>query len=99
MLMRLNDFESIERLFDRLDEMLKLVFSPYEIREYREFVDAGEYGLALETIVGIVVEEGKKIPLEALAVIEQISLDMQVMGVVERLRPFAATDSPKRSGT
>jgi hypothetical protein len=35
-----------------------------EVQEVREFIDVGEYGLAFETLCGIIVEEDKSISPE-----------------------------------
>lgn len=59
-----HDYQRIEKLFSQLLTLLAATFSDAEVSEVREFIDAGEYGLALETLVDIVLEEGKRISTE-----------------------------------
>lgn len=59
-----HDYQCIEKSFSQLLTLLAATFSDAEVSEVREFIDAGEYGLALETLVDIVVEEGKRISAE-----------------------------------
>ncbi len=61
--------------------MLKETFSASEIAEVREFIDAGEYGLALETTVDIFVEERKVAPQEIAVMIENLANAMQLTSV------------------
>jgi len=55
----MSDFLQIDSLFGEFLLILPCIFSDAEIAEVRQFVDVGEYGLALETAVDIVAEEGK----------------------------------------
>ena len=41
--------------------------------EVQEFIDVGEYGLALDTLVDIVDEEGKQVPLEVLSLVCELA--------------------------
>ncbi len=66
------DFQGIEDSFSQLMNFLVGVFSQSEIQEVQDFIDAGEYGLALETLVDIVNEEDKKISNEIVASILQL---------------------------
>lgn len=76
------DFQYIEQLLLKLLMLLTTVFSESEITEVQEFIDVGEYGLALETLVDIIDEEDKlvehdvqKLVLEAASA---MSLDKEV---------------------
>jgi hypothetical protein len=53
-------------------------FSPTERQEVAEFLDATEYGMALETISGILVEENKPIDVEVLHEIDELSRAMKL---------------------
>jgi hypothetical protein len=72
-------FEEIESLFSRLLTELQSVLSEAEQREVRHFLDVGEYGLALETLVGIFAEEKKEcaktVSLQVAEVASRISID------------------------
>lgn len=57
------DFQYIEKLFLQLLALLKFVFSDSESNEIKEFIDVGEYGLALQTLVDIIEEEDKQIQI------------------------------------
>ncbi|MBB3298564.1 MULTISPECIES: MafI family immunity protein [Rhizobium] len=52
-------FEEIELLFQGLMESAKSELSESECTEIQEYIDVGEYGLALRTAVAIYAEENK----------------------------------------
>lgn len=67
------DYQRVEELLSRLLALLAPTFSAEEILEVREFVEVGEYGLALETLVDIVIEESKRIPSEEVNLIYELA--------------------------
>ena len=77
-----HSYEQLERELTSLVGALSDVLSADEQREVVEFADAGEYGLALETLAGILVEEGKALPRSAF---RQISSLAESMGIVDRV--------------
>lgn len=84
----MSDFAIVESLFSRLLSALNGVFSVSEIAEVSEFVDVGEYGLALDTAVDIFVEE-RKVPEEHVIVLVQslaIALALPTAEYSDRLR-------------
>jgi len=63
--MESRDFAAIERqLYSILDE-LRDELSTAERTEVTEFMAVGEYGVALETLSGLLAEEDKAVPLAA----------------------------------
>lgn len=72
------DYQSIENMLLRLLGLLFEVFTDSEKSEVQDFIDAGEYGLALETLVDIVIEENKRIPRESLALVCELADVMQL---------------------
>jgi hypothetical protein len=74
----MTDYQHIEKLLIRLLDLLNTVFVASERKEIIEFIDVGEYGLALDTLVDIVDEENKKIPNEALILIKELAIAMQI---------------------
>ncbi len=72
------DYQYIEELLLRLLSLLLGVFSDSENHEVQVFIDAGEYGLALETLVDIVIEEDKKISSESFALVRKLASVMQL---------------------
>ena len=72
------DYLSIKKLLLRLLSLLLEIFTDSEKGEVQDFIDAGEYGLALETLVDIVVEEDKQIPCESLALVCELADVMQL---------------------
>jgi len=54
-----DEFQDIEKLLNRINESVKDAFQAAEIAEIQDFIDVGEYGVALETCVSIVEEENK----------------------------------------
>ncbi|MBI3560398.1 MAG: MafI family immunity protein [Gammaproteobacteria bacterium] len=74
--MKKEDYQHIEELLIRLLNMLVAIFSESELKEVQDFIDVGEYGLALETLVDIVAEENKKIPRAAIVLVKELSTAM-----------------------
>ncbi len=58
------DFQKIENLLSRLINSFEKNFNASEAQEVQDFIDVGEFGLALETLVDIICEEDKKISEE-----------------------------------
>lgn len=52
-------FDAIEALFSELIVTVKSDFTSSECCEVQDYIDVGEYGLALSTCVAIYAEEGK----------------------------------------
>ncbi|UGQ48738.1 MafI family immunity protein [Massilia endophytica] len=84
----MSDFAVVESLFCRLLSALNGVFSVSEIAEVSEFVDVGEYGLALETAVDIFVEEGKVAEDDVIVLVQSLANAMELPAAEysERLR-------------
>jgi hypothetical protein len=57
----MHNYTLLETKLNALLASLREDFTPAEMSEVREFIDAGEYGLALETICGIIAEEQKRV--------------------------------------
>lgn len=68
------DYKLIENLLVRLLSLLVCVFSDSEANEVQEFIDAGEYGLALDTLIDIIDEESKSISQEVVSLAKQLRL-------------------------
>ena len=62
--------QSVQQLLGRLVDAASSVFMEEEKQEVRELLDANENLLALETLVGIFVEERKTVPSEVLRLTE-----------------------------
>ena len=65
------------------DELRQLVrgiasFTPAERAEVEQFLGAGEYGVAFETICGVVKEEGRPVPDGLRPVIRQLAQRMEI---------------------
>lgn len=88
------DYQYIENLLVRLLGLLLEIFTDSEKGEVQDFIDAGEYGLALEALVDIVIEENKQIPGESFALVCELADVMQLDKKVfeEKLRGHV-TDS------
>ena len=67
-------------MLGRLLDAASSVFTEEEKQEVREFLDANENLLALETIVGIFVEEHKTVPSEVLHLAEEVINAMSIDG-------------------
>lgn len=78
-----NKYQKVEALLFKLLSLLTSVFNESEVKEVQHFIDVGEYGLALETLVGIVDEEDKRISIETSKLIYELvglmSMDKEVI--------------------
>jgi hypothetical protein len=63
--------DHVEILLHRVIEAASPPFSQDEKSEVQRFIDVNEYGIALETVVAIYVEEQKVANPEAVALIEE----------------------------
>lgn len=72
------DFVKLERLLSGLITSVSGVFSQEEIEEVQSLIDVGEYGVALETFVDVVVEENKGITKSCLVLIEEAAAMMEM---------------------
>ena len=82
------NYQYIEDLLLRLLGLLLGIFSDAERSEVQEFIEIGEYGLALETLVDVVVEEEKQVPRECLELVCELAGVMKLDDKVfeEKLR-------------
>ncbi|MCO6517995.1 MAG: MafI family immunity protein [Snodgrassella sp.] len=55
------EYQEVEENFGNLISLLNKSFISKEIDEIKDFVDYGEYGLALDTLIDIIKEENKEI--------------------------------------
>lgn len=76
--MIITDHNLIENLFKQLFDQVCNLFSVNELNEVNEFFDVGEYGLALQTLIDIVVEEKKDISEKACNLIEELAILMKI---------------------
>jgi hypothetical protein len=73
-----SSFAEIESLFGRLLAAARSSLSDSECLEVQEFLDAREYGLALETLVGVYAEERKCPSSEVRDLIKQLAVAMSM---------------------
>ena len=66
-------FQNIEDKLLSLIASVNSEFSKDENQEVYEFIDAGEYGLALEALVEIIIEENKKIAQPSMTLILELA--------------------------
>ncbi len=72
----MTDYKLIEDLLVRLLSLLVNVFSESEVDEVKGFIDVGEYGLALDTLIDIINEESKSIPHEVMEIAKEAAVSM-----------------------
>ncbi len=86
------DYKLIENRLLLVLSLLVDVFSESEVNEVQEFIDVGEYGLALETLIDIINEESKTIPqaVVSLAGETAVAMGWDSSDVKERLLEFVA---------
>ena len=72
------DYSILERRLIKLLDDLHGELSLSERNEVLEFVDVGEYGIGLETLSSLIVEEGKCIPSSTFEDIAALAGDMGI---------------------
>lgn len=70
-------YAALEKLFARLLPSVTPLMSQAEVAFVDEYLDANEFGLALETIVDSLIKEGAAIPGTAYQEIEALSRLME----------------------
>ena len=82
------DHERTERLLNQLLAGVADQMSSAESTEVRDFIEVGEFGLALETLVDIFFEEQKDFPPQHLSLLAELaeSMNMDLQGFKEKLR-------------
>lgn len=83
----MSHFDDIESLYSDLRQAA-IDLSESERSEFMRFVDVGEYGLALETLVDIYAEEGKAASPEVIDLIGRLAerMSMNAADLLRRLR-------------
>ncbi len=71
-------YEALESALKDLLDALSPVFSEAERQEVQHFLDVGEYGVAFETLCGIITEEQKTIPAPSVSLIRTLADRMQI---------------------
>ncbi|TAJ39442.1 MAG: MafI family immunity protein [Reyranella sp.] len=68
------------KLEEDLTQLLAAMTSlaPSEVSEVREFLAAGEYGVAFETLCGIIKEESKPVPKDVRRKIRELAERMKI---------------------
>lgn len=67
------EYQEVEEKFGNLISLLNKSFISKEIDEIKDFVDYGEYGLALDTLIDIIKEENKEINNDIFQYIAKLS--------------------------
>lgn len=67
------EYQDVEENFGNLISLLNKSFISKEIDEIKDFVDYGEYGLALDTLIDIIKEENKEINNDIFQYIAKLS--------------------------
>lgn len=73
--------------------MLGCVLSTEESNEVGHFIDVGEYGLALETLSDLLIEERKKIPQGAYEAMMQVARQMGIEREIDAKLEACVVDS------
>lgn len=80
-------YKEIEAKLFELIDMLETCFTQPELDEVIEFIKYNEYGLALDTVVDIIIEEDKRISNDILNVIIKLSdiMDLDSEGLNKKM--------------
>lgn len=90
------DYDSVESELRGILSSLAGTFSVSERSEVSEYIDVGEYGLALRTLADVVVEERKHLTIHVLRRIECIA---RAMGIHELVVTPELQQSVQDAGT
>ena len=82
MIERQSSFEELKCELASLVDALAHSLSEAERGEVMEFVDVGEFGVALETLVDVIVEEQKELPQSAFQTILLLAKKMGMLNSV-----------------
>jgi hypothetical protein len=75
---QMKEYKEIEESFSLLISALDTVFVKNELAEVQHYLDHGEYGLALEAVVDIFIEEQKTATLEVMEIIKYLAESMSI---------------------
>lgn len=92
--MALHNYALLELKINSLLKLNSATFTQSERKEVDELKGFGEYGLALQTFLGVVLEEGKSISAETLSIVEELItlMDMSDEIDLERFRHLIHPD-------
>ncbi|MCA9474117.1 MAG: MafI family immunity protein [Nitrospira sp.] len=90
------DYDSVEIELQAILSSLDGTLSVSERSEVSEYIDVGEYGLALRTLADVVVEERKHLTIHVLRRIESIA---RAMGIHELVVTPELQQSVQDAGT
>lgn len=74
----MNKYEKLESLFEEIIPLLADIFSDAEMSEVCEFLEAGEYWFANDTIVAIFVEEKKCATPKIISLVHDLAVEMKL---------------------
>ena len=77
------NYDPIEKQFEQLLTTVTGTFTNAELKEVRDFLEVGEYGLALQTFIDIVKEESKRIPIGACSTVRELATLMDLSDEID----------------
>jgi hypothetical protein len=83
----MTDFSRVEKEFATVLEEYPDLFSSAETQEVRHFVDVGEYGLALETAIHILIDKKIRASPGLISQLERLaaSMEMDCSSLIQQL--------------
>lgn len=75
-----DNYPGLEKRLRELLAMVETDFAPEEVSAVRDFLEAREYGLALETLSAIVVEMDRPLDEDANSLIDGLAEEMGIAG-------------------
>lgn len=70
--------EKLEARFRKLLEQMQPAFSRETLAEFKEYIEVGEYGLALDTAQWMYIKGNEKVSPEIFQIITELAETMQV---------------------
>ncbi|MBK1869955.1 MafI family immunity protein [Taklimakanibacter albus] len=74
----MTDYQKIERMFSQFLDRPSANLTADERAEVKDFIDVGEYGLALETLVAIYLEDEKLPDEDGRMMIDALAAEMSM---------------------
>lgn len=73
-----SEMERLERDLVALVSRSTAIFSTAELAEAHKFIDVGEYGLALESLVAMFRGTGQQMPNDVAEAVRKLALQMEI---------------------
>ncbi len=71
-------YQKLENKLEQLAALMSSIFQQEKLNQFREYIDVGEYGLALDNAQWLFMTDGRDVPLEALHLMRELAGTMGI---------------------